>query len=110
MSVEPRFERVLEITRDILRLRELDLALESIARGVSDLFGFRYVTIVLADGNQPGEMTRRVLLGYDEATVRERKNERIAKADILSVLQPSYEVFENAYYIPAEREFQWERA
>ncbi len=110
MSVEGRFERVLEITRDILRLRELDLALASIARGVADIFGFRYVTIVLADGNRTGEMTRRVLLGYDEATMRERKNERIAKADILSVLQPSYEVFENAYYIPAEREFAWERA
>jgi hypothetical protein len=39
--VERRFERVLEITRDILRLRELDLALESIARGVTDLLGFR---------------------------------------------------------------------
>ncbi len=110
MSVEPRFERVLEITRDILRLRELDLALESIARGVADLFGFRYVTIVLADGNHADGMTRRVLLGYDGEIVRERKNERIEKADILSVLQPSYEVFENAYYIPAEREFQWERS
>ncbi|HEY5147536.1 MAG TPA: hypothetical protein VII82_12260, partial [Polyangiaceae bacterium] len=71
MSVERRFERVLEITRDILRLRELDLALESIARGVADLFGFRYVTIVLADGNQTGEMTRRVLLGYDQAITQD---------------------------------------
>ncbi len=110
MSGERRFERVLEITRDILRLRELDLALESIARGVADLFGFRYVTIVLADRNQTDEMTRRVLLGYAPSVVRERRNERIAKADILAVLAPSYEVFENAYYIPAEREFQWERA
>ena len=110
MSVERRFERVLEITRDILRLRELDLALESIARGVADLFGFRYVTIVLADGEQTGEMSRRVLLGYDESTQAQRKNERVAKADILAVLTPSYEVFENAYYIPAEREFHWERA
>src|ERR1700694_2815562 len=110
MSVERRFERVLEITRDIFRLRELELALESIARGVADLFGFRYVTIVLADGNQTGEMTRRVLLGYAPAILRERKNERVAKADILAVLATDYEVFENAYYIPAEREFQWERA
>src|SRR5579875_833121 len=104
MRDERRFERVLEITRDILRLRELDLALESIARGVADLFGFRYVTIVLADGNHADGMTRRVLLGYDSEIVHERKNERIEKAEILSVLQPSYEVFENAYYIPAERE------
>jgi len=110
MSVERRFERVLEITRDILRLRELDLALESIARGVTDLFGFRYVTIVLADGNLTGEMSRRVMLGYTDETVRARKNERVGKSDILSVLAPHYEVFENAYYIPAEREFHWERA
>ncbi|MBV8530521.1 MAG: diguanylate cyclase, partial [Candidatus Eremiobacteraeota bacterium] len=110
MRVERRFERVLEITRDILRLRELDLALESIARGVVDLFGFRYVTIVMADGNQSGVMTRRVLLGYSDEIVRERRNERVRKADILQVLQPEYEVFENAYYVPAERDFHWERA
>ena len=84
--------------------------MESIARGVADLFGFQYVTIVLADGNQTGEMTRRVLLGYPEPILLERKNERVAKADILAVLAPHYEVFENAYYIPAEREFHWERA
>jgi diguanylate cyclase (GGDEF)-like protein len=110
VSVERRFERVLEITRDILRLRELDLALESIARGVSDLFGFRYVTIVIADGNQTGEMTRRVMLGYPDEVKRERKNERVAKAAILSALAPHFEVFENAFYIPAEREFHWDRA
>ncbi|BDE06015.1 hypothetical protein WPS_12910 [Vulcanimicrobium alpinum] len=110
MPVERRFERVLEITRDILRLRELDLALESIARGVADLFGFRYVTIVLADGSVSGEMTRRVLLGYNPEVQRARKNERVAKEDILSVLAPRFEVFENAFYIPAEREFTWERA
>ena len=110
MSVERRFERVLEITRDILRLRELDLALESIARGVADLFGFRYVTIVIADGNQTGEMTRRGMLGYPDDIKRERKNERVAKAEILSALAPHFEVFENAFYIPAEREFNWYRA
>jgi diguanylate cyclase (GGDEF)-like protein len=108
--VERRFERVLEITRDILRLRELDLALESIARGVSDLFGFEYVTIVLSDGSQTGEMTRRVLLGYGGEITQSRKNERISKHAILEVLAPQYEVFENAYYIPAEREFQWDLA
>jgi diguanylate cyclase (GGDEF)-like protein len=108
--VERRFERILEITRDILRLRELDLALESIARGVVDLFGFRFVTIVLQDDDKSGEMIRRVLLGYPEDVTEGRKNERVRKRDILSVLSPEYEVFENAFYIPAEREFNWERA
>ena len=109
MRVERRFERVLEITRDILRLRDLDAALESIARGVQDVFGFRYVTIVAADGNRTGEMTRRVLLGYPEEVVQERKYERVRKEDFLAVLAPHFEVFENAFYIPAEREFAWER-
>lgn len=110
MAGEHRFERVLEITRDILRLRDLDLALESIARGVRDLFGFRYITIVLADGNQSGEMTRRVLLGYPDDVTASRKNERVRQDDIIAVLAPNYEVFENAYYVPAEREFHWDRA
>jgi diguanylate cyclase (GGDEF)-like protein len=111
MPGERRFERVLEITGDILRLRELDLALESIARGVADVFGFRYVTIVLAAaGNRSGEMTRRVLLGYDEQLIHARKNELVKKDEILNLLAPHYEIFENAYYIPAEREFPWDRA
>jgi diguanylate cyclase (GGDEF)-like protein len=110
-SVERRFERVLEVTRDILRLRELDLALESIARGVLDLFGFRFVSIVIADGNSPdGEMTRRVMLGYPDEVKQARKNERVLKEEILSVLSPRYEVFENTFYVPAEREFYWARA
>jgi hypothetical protein len=92
--VERRFERVLEITRDILRLRELDLALESIARGVTDLFGFRNVTIVLADGNLTGEMSRRVMLGYADDVVQARKNERVGKQDILAMLGPQFEIFE----------------
>jgi len=110
MSVERRFERILEITRDILRLRELDLALESIARGVVDLFGFRYVTIVLEDDQQSEEMIRRVLIGYSDEVTRARKNERVRKSDILDVLVPDYEMFENAFYIPAEREFVWDQA
>ncbi len=110
MAGEHRFERVLEITRDILRLRDLDLALESIARGVRDLFGFQYVTIVLADDDQSGEMARRVLLGYPDDVTALRKNERVRQDDIVAVLAPHYEVFENAYYVPAEREFHWDRA
>jgi diguanylate cyclase (GGDEF)-like protein len=110
MPAERRFERVLEVTRDILRLHELDPALESIARAVRDLFGYKYVTIVLGDNTESGEMTRRVLLGYTGDPFEERKNEIIKKSDILAVLDPKFEVFENAFYIPAEREFHWNSA
>jgi diguanylate cyclase (GGDEF)-like protein len=50
------------------------------------------------------------MIGYPDDIKRERKNERVAKAEILSALAPHFEVFENAFYIPAEREFNWYRA
>jgi diguanylate cyclase (GGDEF)-like protein len=106
---EHRLERVLKVTRDILRAPELEFALESIARGVADLFGFRFVTIVIAEGDDD-EMRRRVLHGYDLGTVAERKNERIDRRDILAVLEPRFEVAENCFYMPAEDEAFWERS
>jgi diguanylate cyclase (GGDEF)-like protein len=106
---EHRLERVLKVTRDILRAPDLEFALESIARGVADLFGFRFVTIVIAEGDDD-EMCRRVLHGYDAGTVAERKNERIDRRDILAVLEPRFEVAENCFYMPAEDEAYWERS
>ena len=101
--------RLLEITHDILQAQELAPALESIARGVGDLFGFKYVTIVAAD--MPGsELYRRVILGFSDDVIRERMNEHVPRADILEVLTPEYEVFANCYYVPAEREFPWARS
>ena len=61
-------QRVLEITRDILQETALAPALESIARGVRDLYGFRYVTIVAADA-MGLDLSRRVLLGYSAEIV-----------------------------------------
>jgi diguanylate cyclase (GGDEF)-like protein len=106
---EHRLERVLRVTRDILRAPDLEFALESIARGVADLFGFRFVTIVIAE-TDGDELRRRVLHGYDDATVAERKNERIDRRDILAVLEPRFEVAENCFYMPAEDEAYWERS
>ena len=106
---EHRLERVLKVTRDILRAPDLEFALESIARGVADLFYFRFVTIVIADGVDD-HLYRRVLHGYDGEIVRERKNERIERAAILALLEPRFEVAENCFYLPAEVEAAWERS
>src|SRR5271154_6732172 len=102
VHLETPFERVLEITRDILRVQELDLGLESIARGMMDLYGWRYITIVAAD-SPGGDLYRRVLIGYGDDLVRERKNERVPRADILAALAPQYEIVESVFFIPAER-------
>lgn len=103
------FERILAITRDILRVQDLEPALESIAHAVADLYAFKYVTIVAADSSGH-DMVRRVMLGFPDDVVRARKYERIVRADILAVLKPEFEVVENGFFIPAEREFPWDRA
>lgn len=109
MVHESPLERVLAITRDILRVQDLDTALESIARAVRDLYEFRYVTIVAADASG-GDMRRRVMLGWGEDLTAERQNERVVRSQILEVLRPGFEVVENGYFIPAEREFEWEQS
>jgi diguanylate cyclase (GGDEF)-like protein len=106
---ELRLERVLKVTGDILRAPDLEFALESIARGVADLFGFRFVTIVIAEGDDDF-LYRRVLHGFDAATVAERKNEQIDRSDILALLDSRFEVAENCYYLPAEDEARWDRS
>ena len=104
-----RLERVLEITRDILRAPDLDFALESIAAGVADVFGFRFVTIVIAE-DEGDTMLRRVLHGFPAETIIERKNEIVSRADVMTLLGSRFEIAENCYYLPAESEAEWERS
>ncbi len=109
MHVETPFERVIEVTRDILRVQELEPALESIARGIMDLYGWRFITVVAAD-KPGGDLYRRVMIGWPERLAAERKNELVRRKDILDVLKPHFESLENVFYIPAEREFEWTRS
>jgi diguanylate cyclase (GGDEF)-like protein len=101
-------ERLLAITQDVLRARDHVTALASIANGVHDVFGFRYVTIVAAD-TKGADLYRRILLGYPEETRQARLGERVPREEILNILDPSFEVFENCYFFPAENEVQWKR-
>jgi diguanylate cyclase (GGDEF)-like protein len=107
---ERRLESVLEITRDILRAPDLDFALESIARGVADVFGFRCVTIVIAEADSDDVMLRRVMHGFAAETVLERKNEVVSRRAMLELLEKRFESAENCFYLPAESEADWERS
>lgn len=99
-------ERLFEITQDILQARDAAPALGSIARGLSDLYRFRYVSIVASD-KPGGEMYRRVIIGFPEESVRERIGEHIPRDAMVELLLPEFEVVPNCYYIPAEREQLW---
>ncbi len=107
--VERRLESVLAITRDILRAPDLDFALESIARGVAEVFGFRFVTIVIAE-DEGDVMLRRVMHGFASETILERKNEEISRAAMIALLDRRFESAENCFYLPAEAEADWERS
>ena len=102
-------QRLLSITYEILHAQEIAPALEPIARAVSEVFGFKYVTIVAADA-PGGELYRRVLLGFDESIVRERLGEHIQRSEIMRVLPPESEVLPYCFYNPAEHEIIWQKS
>lgn len=106
---ERRLESVLAITRDILRAPDLDFALESIAHGVAEVFGFQFVTIVIAEDDSD-VMLRRVMYGFAPETILERKNEEISRAAMIALLDHRFESAENCFYLPAEAEAEWERS
>ncbi|MEO9170144.1 MAG: HAMP domain-containing sensor histidine kinase [Candidatus Baltobacteraceae bacterium] len=99
-------QRLLGITYEILHSQEISPALESIARAVTDLFGFKYVTIVAADA-PGGELYRRVLLGFPDDIIASRLGEHIERQAAMSILPAGSEVLPYCFYSPAEREIFW---
>ncbi|HEV3153790.1 MAG TPA: HAMP domain-containing sensor histidine kinase [Candidatus Baltobacteraceae bacterium] len=99
-------QRLFEITQDILEARDIGPALDSIARGLSELYGFRYVSIVASEA-AGGEMFRRVLIGFDPQQIEGRLGEHIPRAEVTQLLAPEYEVMPRCFYIPAERDQYW---
>jgi signal transduction histidine kinase len=99
-------QRLFEITRDILQAQDIAPALDSIARGLSELYGWRYVSIVASDA-PGGDMYRRVIIGFPEESVAGRLGEHIPRDAITQLLRPEYEVVPHCFYIPAERDQVW---
>jgi diguanylate cyclase (GGDEF)-like protein len=99
-------ERLFEITRDVLGAPSLDAALTSLARGVQDLFGWRFVTMVAAE-EPNGELRRRVLLGYPEDVIAQRLNETVDRDAFNQMLEKAVRFFEDCYFFPAEKEAHW---
>jgi signal transduction histidine kinase len=102
-------QRLLGITYEILHAQEIDPALESIARAIIELFGFKYVTIVAADA-PGGELYRRVLLGFPQEVVDERLGEHVDRYALMDILPPESEVLPYCFYNPAEREIYWKQS
>lgn len=99
-------QRLFEITRDILQAQDIAPALDSIARGLSELYGWRYVSIVASDV-PGGEMYRRVIIGFPADAIAGRLGEHIPRDAITELLRPEYEVVPHCFYIPAERDQVW---
>ncbi|HEY5257779.1 MAG TPA: HAMP domain-containing sensor histidine kinase [Candidatus Baltobacteraceae bacterium] len=93
--------RILAVTHDILQARDLQPAVESIARAFGEVFHWRCVSIVATDEPE-GELQRLVMWGFPDDIVRDHLGEIIHFQDVAEFLQPDYEVFPNCYYIAAE--------
>jgi signal transduction histidine kinase len=102
-------QRLLGITYEILHAHEIEPALESIARAIVELFGFKYVTIVAADAPE-GELYRRVLLGFPQEVIDERLGEHVDRFALIDILPPESEVLPYCFYNPAEREIYWKQS
>lgn len=100
-------QRLFEITQDILQAQDIGPALNSIARGLSELYRFRYVSIVASDA-PGGEMYRRVIIGFEPEQIEGRLGEHIPRSEVVELLPPAFEVMPRCFYIPAEREQVWE--
>jgi signal transduction histidine kinase len=100
-------QRLFEITQDILQAADIGPALDSIARGLSEVYGFRYVSIVASDASA-GEMYRRVIIGFEPEQIAPRLGEHIPRTSLVKLLIPEFEVMPRCFYIPAEREQYWE--
>ncbi len=99
-------QRLFEITQDIRQAEDIGPALDSIARGLSELYGWRYVSIVASDA-PGGDMSRRVIIGFPYETIKERLGEHVPREAIKQLLRPEYEVVPHCFYIPAERRQAW---
>jgi signal transduction histidine kinase len=100
-------QRLFEITQDILQARDVQPALDSIARGLRDLYHFKYVSIVASD-RPGGEMYRRVIIGFPPEAIAERLGEHIPRDMLVDLLLPQFEVIPRCYYIPVERDVRWQ--
>ncbi len=99
-------QRLFEITQDIRHAEDIAPALYSIGRGLSELYGWRYVSIVASDA-PGGEMYRRVIIGFPQETINARLGEHVARDAIVQLLLSEYEVVPHCFYIPAERRQPW---
>ncbi|HEV2262215.1 MAG TPA: EAL domain-containing protein [Candidatus Rubrimentiphilum sp.] len=102
-------ERLFEITRDVLEAPTLDAALNSLARGVQELFGWRFVTMVAAE-EPNGDLRRRIMLGFPEEIVNERLYENVDREAFAAMLEHAVRFFDDCYFFPAERDAEWERS
>ena len=102
-------ERLFEITRDVLEAPTLDAALASLARGVQELFGWRFVSMVAAE-EPDGTLKRRVMLGYPDEIVKERLHENVDREAFSAMLGHAVRFFDDCYFFPAERDAEWERS
>jgi len=99
-------QRLFEITQDIRQAQDIAPALDSIARGLSELYGWRYVSIVASDA-PAGEMYRRVIIGFPADAVHDRLGEHVSRKSLMHLLLPEYEVVPHCFYIPAEARVVW---
>jgi len=96
-----RMLKILELTRSVLRIDDLDVVLQKVSDAMSFVFGFRKtgVSMFPDDGDQ---VTVHSLTGYTVEEAQALRASTILKSVVMEDFKEEFRVTETGYFIPAE--------
>ena len=97
--------RIYELTSELLHVEQMDVFLTSIAKAVSDIFGFDRVSISILD-DERGIFTDHAFAGYSEEQKQEilSNPSAFSRDEILQAFRADCRISRIAYYIPVEKQ------
>ena len=97
--------RIYELTSELLHVEHMEVFLTSIAKSVSDIFGFDRVSISILD-DEKGIFTDHAFAGYSEEDKREILSNptSFTREEVLKDFREDCRISRIAYYIPCEKQ------
>jgi len=97
--------RIYELTSELLHVEHMDVYLTSIAKAVSEIFGFDRVSISILD-DERGVFADHAFAGYSEEQKREvlSNPSAFSRDEILQDFRDDCRISRIAYYIPSEKQ------
>jgi signal transduction histidine kinase/uncharacterized protein YigA (DUF484 family) len=96
-----RILKILELTRSVLRIDDLDVVLQKVSDAVSFVFGFRKTGVSMFS-DESDRVTVHSLTGYRKDEAEALMRSTILKSVVMEDFKEEFRVTETGYFIPAE--------